>query len=129
VTVDVTVENVDDETRTYDLSLMADGVFANEWVAVDNASGQLMPGQSTTVTFETQFSTAGSWDLSIRRAAEREASIGPVTVDIDHSPSVDDWPIRGSIPVQRMRMETQTGLHNTSKNAGTSPTSMMTPSP
>ena len=98
VTVDVTVENVDDETRTYDLSLMADGVFANEWVAVDNASGQLMPGQSTTVTFETQFSTAGSWDLSIRRAAEREASIGPVTVDIDHSPSVDDWPIRGFNP-------------------------------
>ena len=73
VTVDVTVENVDDETAT----------------------GQLSAGQSETVTFEAAFGTAGSWDLSIKRALEREAAVGPVSVDVVHSPSADDWPIRG----------------------------------
>ncbi|WP_224450535.1 Ig-like domain-containing protein [Haloprofundus salilacus] len=92
VTVDVTVENLDDEPRDYDLSLMADSPLHVDWWEEDSATGTLNAGDSTTVTFEGRFNTTGEWNLSVKRTLESDPAIGPLTVEVSHTSQVDDWP-------------------------------------
>ncbi|QLG28694.1 PQQ-binding-like beta-propeller repeat protein [Halorarum halophilum] len=92
VAVDVTVENVDDEAREYDLSLMADPPLHVDWWATDRVNGTLNAGESKTFTFETRLNTSGSWNLSIKRDLEVGPSTESVTVEVIHSTPVDDWP-------------------------------------
>ncbi|WP_191965917.1 MULTISPECIES: Ig-like domain-containing protein [Haloferax] len=91
-TGEVTVENVDDEARSYNLSLMADSPLPVEWWALDHANGTLNPGESTPLTFTGRVDTSGSWNVSVARELEDDAAIGPVTLTVSHPTRVDDWP-------------------------------------
>ncbi|MFC7202990.1 Ig-like domain-containing protein [Haloferax namakaokahaiae] len=90
-TVDVSVENVGEETRDYNLSLMADSPTPADWWAVDEANGTLAPGQNTTVTFTAQFNSTGPWNVSVKRPLEWDAATDPVTVTVSHPTPSDDW--------------------------------------
>ena len=92
-TVSATVKNVDDETREYNLSLMGDPPLPVHWQTLDTDAGTLDPGQSVTLTFTAQLHTTGAWNLSLKRALERQPAISPVTVDVNHAHPVDAWPM------------------------------------
>ncbi|MFC7133297.1 MULTISPECIES: PQQ-binding-like beta-propeller repeat protein [Salinibaculum] len=90
-TATVTVENVDDESRTYNLSLMADPPLPVDWWALDDANGTLNPGESSQFTFAGRFNVSGSWNVSVKRALEPDAAVDPVTVEVVHPTRDDDW--------------------------------------
>ncbi|MEF8858722.1 MAG: PQQ-binding-like beta-propeller repeat protein [Halolamina sp.] len=90
-TASVTVENVDDETRTYNLSLMGDPPMPVDWWALDRANGTLNPGESRQLTFTGQFNISGSWNVSVKRSLETDASVDSVTIDVVHPTRDDDW--------------------------------------
>jgi outer membrane protein assembly factor BamB len=88
----VTVGNVDDETRSYNLSLYADAPFPGDGRALDRTNGTLNPGETATVTFTTRLNTSGTWNLSVRRDLETTDAVEPATVDVVHGSRVDEWP-------------------------------------
>ena len=92
VTAGVTIENVDDETRTYNLSLLADPPIPADARPLDWANGTLSPGATTTLTLDGQIDVSGDWNLSIARPLESESSAGPLTVTVDPATRTDEWP-------------------------------------
>ncbi|WP_255198494.1 PQQ-binding-like beta-propeller repeat protein [Halorarius litoreus] len=97
-TADVTVENVDDEARSYNLSLVADTPFPGDERTLDWANGSLAAGTTTTVTFTTTLHSAAAWNLSVKRQLDSTPAAGPVTVDVVHGSPVDAWPMGGFAP-------------------------------
>jgi PGF-CTERM protein len=91
-TADVTIENVDDETRTYNLSLLADPPLPVDRLALDRSNGTLGSGQSATLTFSGQLDTAGSWNVSVERLLETDAAVDPVPIEVVHATRDDGWP-------------------------------------
>ncbi|MFC7229713.1 Ig-like domain-containing protein [Salinirubellus salinus] len=94
-TVDVTVENVDSESRSYDLSLVADAPFPGDRWTLDRTNGTLAPGATTTLTFTAALPSAAAWNLSVQRRLESDLAAGPVTVDVVHAGPADAWPMGG----------------------------------
>ncbi|WP_157533130.1 PQQ-binding-like beta-propeller repeat protein, partial [Haloferax profundi] len=90
-TAEVTVENVDDEVRPYNLSLMADAPLPVDWWSLDYANGTLNPGESRTLTFAGSLNISGTWNLSVKRSLGRGAAIGPKAVEVVHATPSDEW--------------------------------------
>ncbi|AHZ23288.1 PGF-pre-PGF domain-containing protein [Haloferax mediterranei ATCC 33500] len=70
VTVNATIENVGDIAGSYNATLVVDGT------AQTSSTGNLTPGQSTTVSFTKTFNTAGSYNVTIdERSTESDELI------------------------------------------------------
>ncbi|MFC3956843.1 Ig-like domain-containing protein [Halovivax cerinus] len=95
-TVDVTVENVDDETRDYNLSLRADLPYPDGEPVLGWKNGTIASGATTSLAFTTALDSAASWNLSVHRLLETESAIDPVTVDVVHPTPDDRWAMAGS---------------------------------
>ncbi|WP_207590563.1 PQQ-binding-like beta-propeller repeat protein [Halomontanus rarus] len=95
LTATLNVTNVDDETRAYDLSLMADPPLHADWRAIDRANGTLAPGESRELTFVGTVYSSGSWTVSVKRPLESDPAVDPVTVAVETPGQSDDWPSVG----------------------------------
>ncbi|WP_267643231.1 Ig-like domain-containing protein [Haloarchaeobius amylolyticus] len=94
-TVDVTVENVDDTARDYNLSLQAAGPFPGDNWTLGWQNGTLAAGATTTLTYTTQLHSADSWALTVKRLRDDEPTTASVTVDVVHANPVDTWRMGG----------------------------------
>ncbi|UTF53473.1 Ig-like domain-containing protein [Natronosalvus rutilus] len=94
-TATVNVTNVDDETRTYDSSLMADPPLNADWRAIDRTNGTLAPGESRELTFVGTVYSSGSWDISVKRPLESDPTVDPVTIAVETPVQSDNWPSVG----------------------------------
>ncbi|WP_435365780.1 Ig-like domain-containing protein [Haloarchaeobius sp. DYHT-AS-18] len=94
-TADVTIENVDDEARDYNLSLQAASPFPGENWTLGWKNGTLAAGSTTTLTYTTGLHSADSWELTVKRLRDDEPATAPVTVDVVHPSPVNTWRMGG----------------------------------